>query len=728
MPFSKAHFIKPNIPFDPAYRRKNNAPLFRKTFELGISPTKAELSICGLGYAYCFINGKKITDDMFCAPVSDYRKTLWYVKYDVTSLLSKGNNAVSVICGNGWYNEEFPSSWNHNEAEWRDLPKFILSLEIDGTTAMVSDENWKCLPETAIVFNALRSGETFDARLWDEKMLTAAYNDSQWSKAIIDTNAPRGVFRQCICEPIREHEVFAPVSIIQTQKNKFVYDMGQNLSGYARLTAKCESGREITLRYAEVLTDDNRRELNHMDRFFKESDIQTDRFICSGEEMTWSPMFTYHGFRYIEVEGINSPDEITLNSVFVHQAIKKRTEFECSDQTINALFSAGQKSTYSNMFYLLSDCPSREKMGWMNDAQMSAEQICTDFFAELFFKKWLIDIYDAQRDDGALPGIVPTPAWGFTWGNGPVSDGALFEIPYRLWLHSGDSSPLIASIPYFERYLKYLESLEDTDGHIFYGLDDWAPPHTDSLVPSTLINDILRIKFYRIYIQALTLDNRDIRTVKCTLSMLEKRVISDWINDKGYCIINELTAISMLIVHGLYDSIAPLAQQIKTRFEELDFHHNCGMVGMRHLPDAFNICGLEEYAMKLLTVHGFPSYCHWLDNDATTLWEKWFLDNSHGSNSRNHHMYSHFMAWLVSTVLGICHDKTKHDTPEFTLSPYYFSELEYAKGSYLTDGGKLSVEWNRHDDKITLTVIVSGDVKVLYRNLVLTEGEHKFVI
>ena len=149
---------------------------------------------------------------------------------------------------------------------------------------------------------------------------------------------------------------------------------------------------------------------------------------------------------------------------------------------------------------------------------------------------------------------------------------------------------------------------------------------------------------------------------------------------------------------------------------------------MRHLPDAFNMCGLEEYAMKLLTEKGFPSYRNWLELGATTLWEKWFSDNSFGSNSRNHHMYSHFMAWLIETVLGIHHDKTTADVSEFILSPYYFEHLSFARGSYLTDNGHLSVDWKRCGNGITLNVTVDGNISVSYKGQTLTAGTYQFKI
>ena len=140
-----------------------------------------------------------------------------------------------------------------------------------------------------------------------------------------------------------------------------------------------------------------------------------------------------HGFRYIEISGIKNPSLNDVSGVFVHQAVKTRTGFECSDERINKLFKAGQNATLSNLFYMPTDCPTREKLGWANDAQSSTEQMLINFETERVFEKWLTDIHDAMREDGALPGIIPTAGWGYHWGNGPVSDGVLFEIPYRLY-------------------------------------------------------------------------------------------------------------------------------------------------------------------------------------------------------------------------------------------------------------------------------------------------------
>jgi alpha-L-rhamnosidase len=140
-----------------------------------------------------------------------------------------------------------------------------------------------------------------------------------------------------------------------------------------------------------------------------------------------------------------------------------------------------------------TDCPTREKLGWCNDAQSSCEQMLTDFETERFFAKWLQDLYDAQLPDGAMPGIVPSSGWGYGWGNGPVSDGVLFEVPHRLYLHTGEDKYLIESLPYFDRYLAYLETRRDENGDISFGLDDWAPPDYNDMVRAPFVNAVLLV-------------------------------------------------------------------------------------------------------------------------------------------------------------------------------------------------------------------------------------------
>ncbi len=727
--FEKAFFIKPPAELSASFHARNFSPQFRRRFTLK-SFQKAKLFVCGLGYGYYYLNGKSVSNDLFTAPVSNYQHTLWYITYDVTHLLKKGENIIAVWCGNGWYNEDFPSSWNFDKATWRDVPKVILRLDVDGEPILFTDNTWKCRAESAIWFNDLRSGEYFDARNYDKTWNTLDCDDSDWENAEIDVTPPKGIFRECRCEPIRECELLSYQKVLKTGKKKYVFDFGQNISGYVKLEIAGIAGQLLTIRYAEQLKADGSRELNNMTIHYPESAFQTDKFICSGKPMVWSPKFAYHGFRYIEVEGLNDPAEICIHAVFVHQAVNTRTKFKCSDEFLNQMFQAGQISTQSNMFYQMTDCPTREKLGWANDAQASAEQILTNFHAEKLLEKWLQDVWDAMRNDGALPGIIPTAGWGYEWGNGPVSDGILFELPYRIYLHTGNAEPLQQSIPYFERYLTYLNSRADEDGFVRFGLDDWARPrYTDAEsenvnVTVEFINALLMCNFYRILALAKQLTGASDTNALKQSEYLKNLVLKHFICDDGCCSVNKQTSVAMLIYYDVYYDIEPLKKQLMKLIEENNFHHDCGMVGLRRLYIALSKCGLEEYAYRIVTAEGYPSYKEWFNQGATTLWEYWNWKEH--DDSKNHHMFSDVLSWMVKSILGIRQAEQSVGFKIVHLKPYFFKELDYVAGSCETCSGKLSVSWRRSGREVLVEIEVPEKMTVIYQNKTLTAGKYQF--
>jgi len=720
-------FIKTPLPFDPSCRTDDPAPLFRRRFTLKEIP-KATLNVCALGIGYCYINGRPVSGDLFTAPFSDYTKTLWYTSYDVTDLLHEGENVICMICGNGYYNESFKTPWNFNEAVWRDQPKFALSLIADKTDLLENAAPWRFSLNSPVRFHHLRSGETFDARLYNEEWTAVDFNDSAWQYAVQDDAPPAGTFRRCPCEPIREDRLYPARSYIQTGKDKYVFDIGQNISGYIRLKIRQNAGDVITIRYAEQLNADNSLNLNKMEKAYPESPFQTDCFICDGREHIWSPRFAYHGFQYLEIEGLKSPSLDMVSGVFVHQDIKTRSTFECSDETLNRLFYMGQISTYSNLFYMPTDCPTREKLGWMNDAQSSAEQMLTDFEVERVFEKWLQDIFDAMRTDGALPGIVPTAGWGFHWGNGPVSDGALFEIPYRIYLHTGRTDLLRRALPWFEKYLSYLKTQENpVDGQLYIGLDDWARPNQrdGNGTPVQLVNSVLRIKFLRIAALAARLAGETEKAALLHTESVERTETykHQWLNADGSCKSDFMSAAALTVYHNLYDRLEPLAAQLKEQIERHSFHHNCGMVGLRALYMALNRCHLEEYAYRIITAEGRPSYGEWLSLGANTLWEKW-----NDKESKNHHMYSDFMSWLIKTPGGIDHAEGGEGFTRIKIAPCYLSALDFCRASQNTINGEVLVEWKRISDTVALSFRIPEGMTAEYDGKEYTAGEYRFSV
>jgi alpha-L-rhamnosidase len=735
--FEHEHFIKAPILFEKTFNREQTpCILFRRDIDIP-KPGKALVYLCALGYGYCYINGKRISADLFTAPVSDYRKTLWYNVWDLTDLLKEGKNSFALLCGNGFYNEPFKTAWDYNEAPWRDNPKFILRLEIDGRTVLVSDESWKCTGKTPVVFNALRSGEHFDSRLWRPDFTTACADDGPeggFTNAIIDTTPPGGIFRECPCEPIRECAEYKTKKIIKTGSRRFVFDIGQNISGYVRLKVKQERGDLLVIHYAEQIKEDNSLEMNNMSSpyFYPESEFMTDKFVCNGEELTWSPLFTYHGFRYVEIEGLdeqNAKPE-TVTGIFVHQDIRRTSSFECSNGDLNELFRIGQMAVYSNLFYMPTDCPTREKLGWTNDAQASIEQMLINFDTANLFRKWNRDILDAQRGDGALPGIIPTGGWGYHWGNGPVSDGILFELPWQVYRYTGDFSLLIENLPAFRRYFEYLDTRVDEDGFVNFGFDDWTSPEKleENKTPLAFINTAFIIKFYRIAVRAAEFagDGESKARYEDRIAALLKKFRARYLNADGSCNIPEQTALAMVLARELYTDAGPVAEQLKKAITEKNYHHNCGMAGMPHLFAALDKCNLNDYAYKILTARGYPSWLDWIDGGATTLWEEWKIPED-SSISLNHHMYSCFMAWMIKSLGGIrlAEDSAAWDKVKINPS---FEALDFVKAHVDTPKGRIAVAWERRKAGIELTVDIPAGVEADYAGNKLPAGKSSFAI
>ncbi len=726
MVFDNAVFIKPDIPFKREFSWENCAPIFRKKFFL--EDTKnARLFVCGLGFGYYYINGKKVSEDLFSTPFSHYMKTLWYNEYNVSHLLQQGDNVITVFCGNGFFNETLTTkTWSLEKAMWRDVPKVILRLEVDGKTALVSDDTFKCLPDSATYFNQIRRGEYFNANLYDDSIMSLDYDDEAWSRARKDYTSPTGTFRKNECPPIRECEILSPIEVRKTGERKYLFDLGRNISGYIRLTVTGQKDDLLTIRYAEEITENFELEYYGMDTYpsyMQSEGFQTDKFICSGKEFTWSPMFTYHGFRYIEIDGITDLDSTVVKGVFVHQTAERRTKFSCSNEFLNKLFEAGIVSTYSNMFYALTDCPTREKMAWTNDVMASVEQFMMNFDSLELVKKFQHDVFDAMLRDGSLPGIIPAPGWWYSWENGPIGDGILFELPYRVYLHTGDDSLLRQSLPYFEKHFRYIDSQKDEAGLTHYGLGDWSPPvpafHEGiGGVQVPLINAAFEHYFYKI--AAIAAPEKYQHKVEET----KQFVIDHFIDETGRCCFHKQCSVSLLIDFELYEDLAPLKEQLIELVQKENFHLYCGMVGMRRLLHALNRCGLPEYAYKILTAEGHPGYKHWFDHGATSLYERWEPDLDFCSH--NHHMFSDYLSWMVKTMAGI--SIREGETLSFQVDPVFLSEIDFVTCTYETYAGTIYIEWKRTADGIRLIIEKDDSVPVFYQGKRLEKKKNELLI
>lgn len=739
---NKSNFIKSSSEFKSEYSLNSPSVMFRKKFEVKSKIIRAILKVCGLGYGYYYLNGKKVSNDLFTAPVSNYNKTLWYNEYDVTHLLVIGNNIAAVELGNGNYNESINTPWEINMADWRDNPKFVFDLEIkteDSEVTILSDETWCFSENSPIYFNELRNGEYFDSRKI-ENFTALNYNDKSWKTAINDKNPPKGEFRKCECEPVLEMEIIEPISAKDFGDGTIIYDFGKHISGYIRLNYAGKTGEELIIKYAELLDENGKGQNDWFPHFYADSVYGTDKYICNGSKFEFSPKFAYHGFRYIQIDGFESnPKDGEVLAVFVHQAVEQITTFECSDENINKLFQMGINSTKSNLHYIPTDCPTREKLGWMNDAQASAEQFLTDFNIKKLLEKWYQDILDSIREDGAVPCIVPTPKWGYGWGSGPVSDGALFEIPYQIYKYTGDCSCLNKGIPYFKKYVNYINARKTENGLIDFGLCDWAGPFgyedlEGAPTPRSFTDTLLFMKFLKIAIFACELLKHNEGKVffEENYNVSKRDFDNEFVNKDGSCKVYEQTAVAMMVEIYEGANISKLRTQLKTLIKKHNYHLDCGMVGMRYLLHALCKCKLFDAAMKIVSSTGFPSYNDWIKAGATTMWETWTCQNS-----RNHHMYSDIISWFVKNITGIKPDIIMPAYKSIHIEPIFFDGMQSAKASIKTVNGVVSVSWQRKMDVVDIEIFVPNNSKAVLklqnsemedgkRMRVLISGENKF--
>ena len=714
----QAKFIKASGDFNPLYKGAVSAPLFRKKFYIS-TLKRAILKICCLGYGYCFINGKKITEDLFTAPVSAYDKLVWYNSYDVTDLLKVGENIIAIILGNGFFNENFVSVWRHNEADYRDNPKFALELFVDEELVVSTDESFLCKNESFVTRNELRSGETFDCRLYDENWKDFDFDDTAWNESVEDLSVFSPIRKECVCEPIREREIIDFVSCTKTDKG-YVLDFGKNFAGYLRVCIDEKEGTEIKFSHSEEIYEDYSLKLNGLNIFYPDVDFQVDRYICGKKPLVWSPKFTYHGFRYVLVEGLTkTPTKEDVKAVFVCQDIERNTSFSCSNTLLNKIYEAGINATYSNMHYILTDCPTREKLGWTNDAQASAEQILINFSAEKFLAKWMEDYKVSMLENGDFPSVIPSPNCELT--KGPVSDGAFFEIPYRIYQYTGDSQLLIGLLPYFEKYYRFFTERKYRDN---LWLCDWDG-FSNHDVDKDFIHAFYKVKLAKVILLAYSLIGQEYPAFYDKCITEATAVLYTYLTKDGKSKLDSQTVISMLLYANVGDKNI-LIEQLKSKMDANDGHFDVGMLGIQYIYDALSDNGYAEYAYQAITAKGGNSFQTWFDKGATTLWETW-RDSGH-TDSRNHHMYSNVLAWLWKNLVGIRVPPNGEFYKNVELKPCFIKELSFVRGSIKTPFGEISSSWERKENKIIYEVKIPNAVTARYNDVVLQAGEHKFVL
>jgi alpha-L-rhamnosidase len=683
------------------------APLFRKAFVLEKRAVSARLYVCGLGYYEAHLNGAKVGDHVLDPAFTRYDRRALYVTYDVTEQLKKGANALGVILGNGWYNMHTRAVWDFDKAPWRDRPVLRCQLELvleDGSKQTIaSDETWQ-VSTGPIVFDSIRNGETYDARLEKPGWDTADYRDRDWPAAQV-VDGPKGVLKAQMMPPVKVNKTLKMAKLTEPRPGVYVFDTGQNMAGWVRLKVSGPAGTEIVLRYGERVNPDGTLDQQDIGQHIKSGKAQTDTYFLKGEGVeVWEPRFAYYGFQYVEATGLpGKPSLDTLEARVVGTAFERAGSFECSNDLLNRIQRNTLWSYVSNFVGYPTDCPHREKNGWTGDAHLAAETGLYNFDSAAAYTKWLNDLHDEQRPSGELPGIVPTSGWGYAWGNGPAWDSAFVLIPWYLYQYCGDTRVLAEHYDRLKLYVDYLTS-KAQNGIVTIGLGDWVPARTTTPEKVTSTGYYYRDALIVSKAAELLGKTEDAQKYAELARSIREAFNREFYDAKtGLYAGGTQTAMSCALYHGLvppeeHDKVVARLADI---IEKNSGHLDAGILGTKYLIDSLTAAGRADLVYGMATKTDYPSWGRWLEQGATTLWEQW-----DGGASRNHIMFGHVSAWFYETLAGILPDPEAVGFKHIILKPQLLGDLKWVRAEHESLYGVIKSAWEIHGDRLTWKIAV----------------------
>ncbi len=693
------------------------AQYMRKTFELGKKVKAAYLAICGLGYFESYINGKKTGTDVLSPAFTRYDEESMYLVYDVADLLTEGKNAMGVILGNGWYNCFAEDPWNTRAATWKHLPKVISELHItyeDGTTEKICSEpiTWKA-NKGPITFNGIRNGEYYDARLELGNWTEADYDDSEWHPTKI-MKSPGGLLIAMEMEPIRVRCII-PAKKMWKSENGYVFDIGQNQAGVGRFKIRGAAGTEVKFRYSDVLKDNGEIDQGPIGGFVRSGEFQTDKYIKKSDEIEeWNPIFTYHGFQYVEITGLTEEPMLSdVSAMTLCTDVADIGTFHCSDPLLDRVQHLCRWATISNLHSVPTDCPHREKNGWTGDVSLSSEQMLTNFGMRAMLTKWSRDMRTSQRPAGQIPCVVPSTGWGYYGLMGPDWSSALINVPYNIYLYNGDVEILRKNYDAIKRNCDFMETMT-VDYTLDYGTGDWCAPFEGPAIGKNMgaykcPTEVSDTGFFynaakTVVKMAKMFGEKEDEEYYSELAANIRRVFREKFYDAKECNVfgNCQTATATMLYFGLYDTeeerVGLLNRLIK-QIEEQDWHLDFGVLGNKFVMHSLGSMGEGNVGHRMLAQRTFPGCQRWIDLGATTLWECW-----NGGGSHNHHMFSDVSSFLYKYVGGISPDVEEPGFVHTILRPSVDCGMESAIASHESMYGEVLCDWAKKEGKLTISI------------------------
>ena len=727
-----------------------SSPLLRREFAISGSIKRAKAYISGLGWNEFYINGKKVSDHVLDPATSYYNNDqpfelgtrVLYVTHDVTEYLQKGQNALGVMLGNGWYSNDEGVLGKEliGRQSFGKTPILRLQMEIEYTDgrveSIVSEDKWK-VSDGPIRANEICLGEDYDARLEMTGWNSPGYNDSKWVNAGVVT-PPSGKMVAQILPAVKVIKNMKPIKITEIEKGVYIYDFGQHFSGWTQLNVEGPEGTKVKMRYAGILYDDGR-----LDTRNQRVATQTDTYTLNGKGTeVWEPRFTLHGFRYVEVTGFpGTPTLKNLEGRFVYNAVETSGSFESSNKLINQIHSNVLWTFKSSLQGIPQDAAERsERVAWLGDTGFNLEDYLFVLNTASFWSKWLDDIKDSQKTDGDLPVVSPLH-WRKTYYMWPTWKSTYPLVAWYLYQYYGDERVLET---HYDGIVKLMEFLDkQADNYIISkDLGDHMEPDRaagySNFDPKRTPPEITATGFY--YFDAWILaqaakvlgKTEDYKRYSLLAENIKKAYNEKFLNkETNQYSTGSQTSNAMSLQLGLVPKErekAVLANLVDDIMIKNEGHLSTGILGTNALEQVLGKLGRADVMFKIATQTTYPSWGYTISKGATTVWEAFEIESKKPYTvSLNMKMFGSTEIFFFRDLAGI--GRGDIGFKQIIIRPCIVGDLTYAKASLKTVRGVIAVDWKVADRlldmKVTLPTNSKGKVsvpKMQLKNVTITES------
>ena len=675
------------------------AALMRRTFDAPRTVASARLYVTAMGGYRMFLNGHAVGDDVLNPGYTDYSKRVQYQTYDVTSMLVSGKNAIAAILGDGWFGSGM--TWTGTPFFFAPPPTRLLAqLDIsyqDGTHATIATDNtWKAA-QSPIVRSEIYAGETYDARAEIDGWNEANFDDHLWMRAS-PAAAPAAQVVSQGDQPVRVIQTLTPKSVTPIG-GAYVFDLGQNMVGWARLKVHGPAGTRVRLRFAERLNPDGSIYTENL----RNADA-TDTYVLNGKgEETFAPSFTFHGFRYVEVTGYpgEPPASAITGEVVSSLSGEAVARVNTASELVNHMWSIGIWGQRGNFVSIPTDCPQRdERLGWMGDAGVFWRTGSYNFDIEAFTHKFMHDVTDGQTPEGNFTNVAPDALRPHGSEGAPGWDDAGVIVPWTAWMQYGDRSIIEQNWDSMQRFLDFIQKANPD----FIRKNKLGPNYADWLAPDENTNKELLATAYWALVgrmmsqmaHAIGKDS-DARRYDELVANIRSAFQKAYVKDDGQ--VGTGTQTSYVV--ALYMKLAPealepvMVENLVKDIEKRNRHLSTGFLGTPFLLSTLADHGRSDVAYRLLLNDTYPSWGYMLSKGATTWWERWNGDTGDPAmNSYNHYAFGSVVAWVYRYVAGI---DAMPDAPgfrEILIHPRPDPSMPHASGEYESVYGKISTQWS----------------------------------